>query len=1326
MSLHFAHGRSILNSEDWSITSSVGGNLNAQNLYFSLQAANESGKNLILKSTLINISEGDKLTFTINPSAKLNGEGWTHYVIGVSNTDNVENFDQIAKIPCYTLDVADNINYDGALSFPLTLEITEQSQLITGEFVDTLPTENIVDGMVRGLTTDNKIYEYDFRSDEWYVVDKFTTNVVDITQIGGCAIDLTKITNLSRLKIPTYEPDGTNSAKIQYYLTNDTGFEITAGTAIKLLIDIDGYDKSRLFDNKVFYTIKGFVTPDNYVLRKTYVDAGQPLEFVDYEQIYTANKPSLDIKDKIRVGESVFLELFINIHEQEFIGGLSQGNVTIIPQFLKNAPRYNPTGFINETKGAINNTYGKRRVKPYVVASSIIAAGEGTVKNYSFFQPENILTGFAENTPDQKVYINRSGIVFIDTQERADTVLRAIVDTTAKESHIAQWTAPQTVSENDALRITVTYPCDENLNANVRSDYPDNLQNEVIYFNVKKINFYIKRSSNGEIRKFTNFLVVAAQPQDFTITSWSDGVVVEETQLPTTKHSFFNPNSLAVINVGNFGDFPADTYYVTHTYVWEGDRISDVSHLESDGCIPEIGANLININDVVVNYPILETTVNNTNNITTNLNNINNGLDLDNWTPEEESPGDSLIVVNPTEELGDPDVGEYPASTVYRYNANSFNSTTGLGGSFVGEWEPNNSDLNLESEHYQYRKALTFYYSPGFVGNRKVIYRNEPNNNPKMSWDSRVVHESRDFTFSFYAIDGSLKLGGIRPDGSWLFPANPINNTPIKAYLFFNTNKFSIINVNNVIDNNPYTFETNNAIDNDFHHVVLTRENLTFKYYVDGILLHTYNCPGNTVYTSEPNLIFAINDSTHPYYPMGYISGLTNYKLHLNAKEIVYFNIANTALTEQEIADEFAKIETYDVGAFPSSWTKRLQGFYPNGSWFSTITNKASFQTKQAYGSSSSFVSNENETVIPAEIDQLKVLAFNKEGLIFTPQTSTSRIIPDALGNFTLSFWVKFKTIKTYDWIFYWGEQMVLQLIEPNYVSLTISSIIDNVKTDYFLTTEINLEEFNYIVIKREGDVFKLSTNNGIIYQVVAPNIVFDPDSSVGIGGYSPNMLPQTPETLPTYSPKGQYPVSQIHRYTWQSLNVTTKVWEDEIVNNPINSNVFGWNILTSQKSFSILGPIEFNPTALDTSDNFTVSLLSRYGNTTQPNGQSVQHTVFTAFTAGNTTLTLSTNYANYKLTLTKDGLTRFSAGTWSKAGKFTYVVITKEFDQLNLYVNCKKMIPIVIPGSTTLSFNRLSVGGDNAIGNISYFAIANTALTPAEQALELQKITTT
>ena len=602
MSLHFAYGRSTLSASDWSITvNSGGGNLTGATKYFSLQAQNPVGKNLILASTAITYQTGDSVTFTINSSALTNAEGWTHYVIGVSNTNTPSTFNQIARINIYDMSTG-AVDFDTLEIFPLSLTLTEDAQIITGTFVAdklSLPTTNLIYGMRRGVSENNYIYEYNPFStltpndDDvlsgtngvWLKKEEFSTYVADIAQYGGCGYDIYHLTNFSQVELPTYNADGVNSFKVKYYLLNNSGFTLQPGTGFTLSTQIGGVERTELFDGKIYYRFKGIVTPTTGSLRTTSTITGQTLDFIETDYVYTKANPVTIAKDYIEHGTGIYFDVHVNFLNLEFNNLLPDGYLQIFFSYISPKGVFTPVGTLFE-KGIIFNRYNNRRVLPDTGLNVVVGEGEGLIKNFSWYSCNTTVSGLDADTANQKLYVNINGIVFPDIAERTSSVLRAIVDTTPKESKASNWTAYSAVALNAGLTVTVDYECDANLNQKVRLDYPDVIADDWAIFNPTLINIYVQRQSDGEIRKFTGFIPAANNvSQDFTITDWSAGTVVGS--VPSVSASFFDPSTNSFTTVASVGNLVAGNYRVAHTYGWGGDTVSDISHSVADGCITE-------------------------------------------------------------------------------------------------------------------------------------------------------------------------------------------------------------------------------------------------------------------------------------------------------------------------------------------------------------------------------------------------------------------------------------------------------------------------------------------------------------------------------------------------------------------------------------------------------------------------------------------------------------------------------------------------------------------------------------------------------------------
>ncbi len=606
MSLHFAYGRTTLSSSDWSITVNTGGgNLTGATKYFSLQAQNPIGKNLQLISSPITFQTGDSITFTINESALTEAEGWTHYVIGVSNSATASTFNQIARINIYDLSTG-SIDFDTQEVFPLTLTIDENAQLETATYVadkESLPTTNLIYGMRRGVTENNYIYEYnpfstlvanddDILSADvgvWLKKEEFSTYVEDIAQYGGCAYDLYNLNDFSQVELPAYNADGTNSLRVKYYLINNSSFTLQPGTGITLSAQIGGVERTEIFEGKIYYRINGVVTPTDGTLRTTSTITGQPLDFINTDYVYTKATPVTISKDYINNQTGLYIDVYVNFLNLEFNNLLPDGYLQIFLSYITPKGVFTPVGTLFE-KGIIYNKYNKRRVLPDIGLNVVVGEGEGLVKNFAWYSCNTTVSGLTANTANQKLYVNINGVVFPDTAERTSSVLRAIVDTTVKESKISTWTSYSAVTTDAALTVTVDYECDSDLNQQIRDTYPDVIAGDWGIFNPTRLNIYVQRQSDGEIRKFTGFIPAGNNvSQEFIITDWSSGTVVGS--VPASSASFFDPTTNTFSTTASAGNFTSGNYRVAHTYVWNGDTVSDVSHSVAAGCISESQVN---------------------------------------------------------------------------------------------------------------------------------------------------------------------------------------------------------------------------------------------------------------------------------------------------------------------------------------------------------------------------------------------------------------------------------------------------------------------------------------------------------------------------------------------------------------------------------------------------------------------------------------------------------------------------------------------------------------------------------------------------------------
>lgn len=604
MAILLQSGRSQLSASDWSISVTTGGNLTTGSYYLSLQGENIIGRNLLLQSSLISVSDNDQITITINQSALLLDtnndpiEGWRYFIIGVSSSTDPTTFKQLAKIPAFDVNSPTTL-----LSFPLSLNITEDDQL-NAELVvadpAALPTTNLINGMIREVTSLNAFFVYNVESTEtvnnstvlsaatgrWELIGTNSTYQDLTDNFGGCDQDLVTITEVTSLNVPDYNPIGVDSMPISFWLLNNTTYSVPAGTRITLNIFLGNIDKSRLFSGRIKYQLDGYVDTTDYSKRTTVISDDSVFSNLNVEENYTFNQPAIALPDELQANEAAIITVKLNFHAIEVDGYLPNTFLQILPQFVPTVGSYTSLGsFIGD--GIIYNTYDRRRLVASSSLSALALEGEGFVKSYYFTKrDESVVTGFAANTSAQKALINKNGVVYYTALATpADSVIRALVDTTAGESIAATWSSTVTVGSSGSLTITCNYPCDANGNGTVRTNYPDVIAgNSQGVFNPLYLNIYVQKITGGEIRKFSNISVVPDVAQDVVIPDFSTGTVVGS--VPSVEFGLYKPGSVSFIDTGG-GSFAADDYRVTYSFVYDGNQITNISHKTIDGCVAE-------------------------------------------------------------------------------------------------------------------------------------------------------------------------------------------------------------------------------------------------------------------------------------------------------------------------------------------------------------------------------------------------------------------------------------------------------------------------------------------------------------------------------------------------------------------------------------------------------------------------------------------------------------------------------------------------------------------------------------------------------------------
>jgi len=589
MSVTYANSRVILPSSCWNITSSTGGQLSSQNLYFSLQAENRIGRNLLLISSLISIPALGKVTFTINSQAKLATEEIFNYVIGASTTSNPTTFNQLLKIPI-----------NSSTTFPITLTISRDIFLrrgyITSDDISNIPSSDLLHGMLIGYNGTGLIYEYD-SLDSTTPIDNeltllggsnkrfkargtFSTYISSVYDVDGSRIDLREENEIQPI-LRDYNPNGSDSSSIRLWIDNPSG-SVAVGTRITLVIKLNENIKTNLFDRKIRYVFEGIVDLNTCVLRTTKRDGITPFEKLGIPLVFNTNSPNFALEEDLLIGEALSFSFYLNFLGAEINDFIPEKSIlSVYPSFVSNVGNY-VAG--SEVIGdCIFAEEGRRRILPSTTISGLeVLSGSGLIKNYTFpLLPKTIILGLIPNLDSQKVFISNLGNCYIaPTDTPNNSAIRAFVSTLSGQTSSSAWSSYIPITQNSNFTLKLTLP------TSIRSTYPDVIANTTSTFSIAKFVIYVQRQSNSEIRKFeVNY---TASLSTLTLPDWNSGTIVSS--IPTNTNNSFNLYNLPyfIVENGLGSGFSIGNYKFCISYLYDGNQVTSISHDIAKGCIVEL------------------------------------------------------------------------------------------------------------------------------------------------------------------------------------------------------------------------------------------------------------------------------------------------------------------------------------------------------------------------------------------------------------------------------------------------------------------------------------------------------------------------------------------------------------------------------------------------------------------------------------------------------------------------------------------------------------------------------------------------------------------
>jgi hypothetical protein len=614
MSIQFSNGRSQLNPADVSYSVIQNrGNLSAQDVYLSFQTSNLIGRNYLIVSDLISVSDDSALRLTINSSLIKSGEQWDYLIVGVSTLSTTSSFNQIAKISLRNTPTVYK-------SFPITFEFTHDRQLLPNKTVTNLgnlPATNLVNGELVSITNLGIIVEYNYLSTKeidnsfvfsgtsgrWLKHGYLTTYLDNINGIDGCRQDIRYITSSFNYDFPEYSLDGGFSDPLKIFIVNDFSSSIPSGTFINLNITQNGNNISKLFDKKIKLEFRGFVNMETGVLRTTYLSNSQ-ITLATLNSISTFNYYSSNFKtpDTCEASEAISIFIHLQVSETELTYYLEPNSlISVNPYLEKEFSVYTGAGNIF-ADGIIYNTEGKLLIVPNYELLAYRLSGSAVINSFYFTHANTqLIDGFVADTANQNVVIDNSGNCFVEPDLSllpSEYKLRALVSTEAGESELSPWSNVITLGGSDSnkgLKVTLTLPTYLDTYGVIRDDYDDYLLagNSEGILNAHRINIYVKKFT--EEFSYTKYTVPFTFEYTQVFNLYDKDLATVVTELPSESFGLFKPvsSALETVNGGNFQYHSEGiTYSVAYSFTYNGNQITAIQH-NPDDKVPVLEENFV-------------------------------------------------------------------------------------------------------------------------------------------------------------------------------------------------------------------------------------------------------------------------------------------------------------------------------------------------------------------------------------------------------------------------------------------------------------------------------------------------------------------------------------------------------------------------------------------------------------------------------------------------------------------------------------------------------------------------------------------------------------
>jgi len=559
--------------------STIAGTLPADTYYLWLQPRNDVGYALPGPMATIEVDGTEGIELTIPEQALIEGENWLQYGVLIG-TDPDPTTSKLLLI----IDVA-------AITLPHVLNLTLPVHIQTERELTTLPTTNLINGLLVSNTTDGLVYRYSSFSSQWFRhYDGYNIGIIDSTDndILGCDTPLDLIDSSRHVINYDYAMDGSEGVSRRYWLFNNTASTLPIDREIGITATIQDDDVSSLFYNLFQVVFEGYFdrTEEEYVLT---TNGTTPFSYLSVEVPYSATMENLILERNLAPEQAFQFRVFpeFDITELGLVRSLLpiDSDVNLVPFLVPNQGK--PTD-LGELLGdvIIGNDPNLRRVYPTTGLSAFVDTGISVIAgSIAKVRSTSVAFGLQSNEADQILAINTAGNVYPVTSLRVNERQRALVSTVLGESAASAFSAQIEGNSNPNVTVEITYP------TAIRSNYDDVVASSTKGdFNAEEIVFYVRKrnSLNGSIvetRRFAGFTPTNTTSDEFSFL-YENGTIYASA-IPSTQFGLFSPSTLVSgdLEVQN----TTGTFYFDFavSFKYNGNTITSVSHKVSDGSVYE-------------------------------------------------------------------------------------------------------------------------------------------------------------------------------------------------------------------------------------------------------------------------------------------------------------------------------------------------------------------------------------------------------------------------------------------------------------------------------------------------------------------------------------------------------------------------------------------------------------------------------------------------------------------------------------------------------------------------------------------------------------------